>query len=101
MAHVMTRTSLSQGRRTMKVKDKVAIVTGAGRNIGAEVAKLFAAEGAKVAIVDMDEPRGKRTVDAIKAAGGDAAQFVTDVSKGSEVAAMVKAVVACFGRVDI
>ena len=85
----------------MKLKDKVAIVTGAGRNIGEEVAKLFAAEGAKVAVVDMDEPRGKRTADAIKAAGGDAALFVTDVSKGGEVAAMVKAVVGRFGRVDI
>ena len=85
----------------MKLKDKVAIVTGAGRNIGEEVAKLFAAEGAKVAVVDMDEPRAKRTADAIKAAGGDAALFVTDVSKGGEVAAMVKAVVGRFGRVDI
>ena len=37
----------------MKLKDQVAIVTGAGRNIGEEIAKLFAAEGAKVAIVDM------------------------------------------------
>src|SRR5437870_2558196 len=85
----------------MKLKDKVAIVTGAGRNIGAEVAKLFAAEGAKVAVIDMDEPRGTRTIDAIKAAGGEAALFITDVSKSAEVAAMVKAVIARFGRVDI
>src|SRR5437870_773684 len=85
----------------MKLKGKVAIVTGAGRNIGAEVAKLFAAEGAKVAVVDMDAPRGTRTVDAIKASGGDAELFVADVSKGIEVAAMVKGVVVRFGRVDI
>jgi 3-oxoacyl-[acyl-carrier protein] reductase len=56
----------------MKLKDKVAIVTGAGRNIGEEVAKLFAAQGAKVAVVDLDRPRGQRTVDALKGAGGDA-----------------------------
>ena len=85
----------------MKLKDQVAIVTGAGRNIGAEVATLFAQEGAKVAVVDMDAARGTRTTDAIKAAGSDAELFVTDVSKGGEVASMVKAVVARFGRVDI
>ena len=85
----------------MKLKDQVAIVTGAGRNIGEEVAKLFAAEGAKIAVVDMDKPRGQRTVDAIKAAGREAELFVTDVSKGAEVAAMVKAVVGRFGRVDV
>ena len=50
--------------RQMKLKDQVAIVTGAGRNIGEEIAKLFAAEGAKVAIVDVDKPRGERVVGA-------------------------------------
>ena len=86
----------------MKLKDQVAIVTGAGRNIGEEVAKLFAAEGAKIAVVDLDKTRGQRTVDAIKAAGGDAAPFVADVSKGADVAAhTVKDVVARFGKIDI
>ena len=85
----------------MKLKDQVAIVTGAGRNIGEDVAKLFAAEGAKIAVVDLDRPRGQRTVDAVKAAGGDAELYVTDVSKGADVAAMVKAVVGRFGRVDM
>src|SRR5207302_7267062 len=85
----------------MKLKDQVAIVTGAGRNIGEEVAKLFAAEGAKVAVVDMDQTRGQRTVDAIKSKGAEAALYVTDVSKGADVAAMVKAVVERFGHVDI
>src|SRR5258705_6443736 len=85
----------------MKLKDQVAIVTGAGRNIGEEIAKLFAAEGAKVAIVDLDQPRGERVAGSIKAAGGDAELFLADVSKGSDVAALVKAVVARFGRIDI
>ena len=85
----------------MKLKDQVAIVTGAGRNIGEEIAKLFAAEGAKVAVVDLDKARGERVVDAIKAAGGDATLFMADVSKGSDVAALVKDVVARYGRVDI
>jgi len=85
----------------MKLKDQVAVVTGAGRNIGEEIAKLFAAEGAKVALVDMDKARGERAADAIKAAGGDATLFVADVSKGSDVAALVKAIVARYGRIDI
>jgi NAD(P)-dependent dehydrogenase (short-subunit alcohol dehydrogenase family) len=85
----------------MKLKDRVAIVTGAGRNIGEEVAKLFAAEGAKVAVVDLDQSRGERTTAAITAAGGTAELFVTNVARASEVEALVTAVVARFGRIDI
>jgi NAD(P)-dependent dehydrogenase (short-subunit alcohol dehydrogenase family) len=85
----------------MKLKDRVAVVTGAGRNIGEAVARLFAAEGAKVAVVDLDRARGERAAAAIKAAGGTAEAFVTDVAKSSEVAALIKAVVQRFGRLDI
>src|SRR5262245_18910863 len=85
----------------MKLKDQVAIVTGAGRNIGEEIAKLFAAEGAKVALVDMDKPRGERATAAIRAVGAEAELFLADVSKGNDVAALVEAVVARFGRIDI
>jgi NAD(P)-dependent dehydrogenase (short-subunit alcohol dehydrogenase family) len=85
----------------MKLKDQVAIVTGAGRNIGEEIAKLFAAEGAKVAVVDLDKPRGARVAAAIAAAGGEAEPFVADVSKGAEVAGLVKAVVDRFGKIDV
>jgi NAD(P)-dependent dehydrogenase (short-subunit alcohol dehydrogenase family) len=85
----------------MKLKDQVAIVTGAGRNIGEEIAKLFAAEGAKVAIVDLDKARGQHVADAIISAGGDATLFVTDVSKGADVAALVKAIAGHYGRIDI
>jgi len=85
----------------MKLQDQVAIVTGAGRNIGEEIAKLFATEGAKVAVVDVDRPRGTRVVDAIKGAGGVCELFIADVSRGPDVAALVQAVVGRFGRVDI
>jgi NAD(P)-dependent dehydrogenase (short-subunit alcohol dehydrogenase family) len=85
----------------MKLKDQVAIVTGAGRNIGEEIAKLFAAEGAKVAVVDLDKPRGERVAGAIKAKGGTAELFLADVSKGADVTALVEAVVARFGRIDV
>src|SRR2546430_11968698 len=85
----------------MKLKDQVAVVPGAGRNIGEEIAKLFAAEGAKVAIVDVDKPRGERVVDAIRGSSGEAELFIADVSKGSDVAALVEAVVERFGRIDV
>jgi NAD(P)-dependent dehydrogenase (short-subunit alcohol dehydrogenase family) len=85
----------------MRLKDQVAIVTGAGRNIGEEIAKLFAAEGAKVAVVEIDKPRGTRVVEAIRGAGGDAELFIADVSRGSDVEALVQSVVARFGRIDI
>src|SRR6516165_12200531 len=85
----------------MKLKDRVAVVTGAGRNIGEAVARLFAHEGARIAAVDLDRARGERTAAAIKQAGGTAEPFVTNVAKADEVAALVKAVVERFGRIDI
>src|SRR5918995_1392174 len=85
----------------MKLKDQVAIVTGGGRNIGEEIAKLFAAEGARVAILDMDKARGEKVAAEIRASGGDAAAFVVDVSKGSDVERGVSDVTNRFGRIDI
>src|SRR5579862_4567839 len=86
---------------TMKLKDQVAVVTGAGRNIGEEIAKLFAAEGARIAVVDLDRARGERVAAEIRASGGDATLFAADVSRGNDVAALVKDVVARYGRIDI
>jgi len=85
----------------MKLKDQVAIVTGAGRNIGEEIAKLFAVEGARAAVVDLDRARGERVAAEIKKAGGDAAAFVSDVSSSKDVATLIEGVVARFGRIDI
>lgn len=85
----------------MKLGGQVAIVTGGGRNIGEEIARLFAAEGASVAIVDLDRQRGERVAAAILDAGGTAIALAADVSRGSEAAAAVNEVVARFERVDI
>src|SRR5580704_15750971 len=85
----------------MKLSGQVAIVTGAGRNIGEEIAKLFAAEGARVAIFDSDKGRGDAVARAIAAAGGEAIALAADVSKGAEVEAAVAEVVRRFGRIDI
>lgn len=84
-----------------KLRGRVAIITGAGRNIGEETAKLLAAEGAKVAVVDMDGPRGGRVADEITRAGGDAKAFVADVGNEADISTLVKDVVAQWGRIDI
>jgi NAD(P)-dependent dehydrogenase (short-subunit alcohol dehydrogenase family) len=85
----------------MKLAHQVAIVTGAGRNIGEETAKLFAAEGAAIAVVDMDRGRADGVTASIRAAGGKANAYICDVSQEDQIVKMVKAVTADWGRVDI
>ncbi len=85
----------------MKLIGQVAIVTGAGRNIGEEIAKLLASEGAKIAVVDMDKGRADKVAAEIKNAGGDAMGFVANVANESDIDNLVKDVVSQWGRVDI
>jgi NAD(P)-dependent dehydrogenase (short-subunit alcohol dehydrogenase family) len=85
----------------MKLQGQVAIITGAGRNIGEEMAALFAAEGAKVAVVDMDRGRADAVAAAIEGGGGAAAAFVADVAVAADLERLVRDVVARFGRIDI
>src|SRR5512145_1344780 len=85
----------------MKLKGQIAIITGAGRNIGKAMAKLFAAEGARIAVAEMHEGRGQAVADEITKAGGEAMLVLCDVSKSSDVQAMVDKVVARFGGIDI
>ncbi len=68
-----------------RVKGKVAIVTGAASGIGEATAKLLAREGARVAVVDINDSDGRRVVREIKAAGGIAAFWHMDVSRAAEV----------------
>jgi NAD(P)-dependent dehydrogenase (short-subunit alcohol dehydrogenase family) len=85
----------------MKLQGQAAIVTGAGRNIGEEVAHTLAREGATVAVVDLDRERAERVAADINAAGGKAKAFVCDVAKEADIVATVKGVQDAFGRVDI
>ena len=85
----------------MKLKGQVAIISGAGRNIGEETAKLLASEGAKIAVVDMDRGRGDKVAAEINSAGGEARGFVADVAAESAINTLVNDVVSLWGRVDI
>jgi len=86
----------------MKLGGRVAIVTGAGRNIGEGIASEFAREGARVAIVDMDRNRATAVADRINASlPGTAWALVCDVSVKNEVQGMVSAVISRFGQVDV
>lgn len=82
----------------MKLKNRVAIVTGAASGFGAEIARQYVAEGAKVAVADIDAAGAK----AVAAQLGEAAIAVAcDVSKRADVDAAVAATLARFGRIDI
>ncbi|HYY24370.1 MAG TPA: SDR family oxidoreductase [Candidatus Udaeobacter sp.] len=85
----------------MKLKGQIAVITGAGRNIGKATAKLFASEGAKIAVIEMHQGRGQSVVDEINKVGGEAMLVLCDVSKSSDVQQMVERVVARFGAIDI
>jgi NAD(P)-dependent dehydrogenase (short-subunit alcohol dehydrogenase family) len=85
----------------MRLEGKVALITGAGSGIGKESAILFAAEGAKVVAVDMNEEAGKAVVATITAAGGEAVFAKADVSKSEDSRSMVQAAEDSFGKLNV
>lgn len=86
---------------TGKLEGKVALVTGAGSGIGRASAELFAREGARVVVVDVDAESARVSAGAIEAAGGEAIAVPTDVSDAAAVQAMADAALERFGRVDV
>ena len=83
----------------MRLENKVAIVTGAGRGLGRGIALKLAKEGAKVVAADMAP--AEETVALIKGAGGTASAFTVNVSKQEEIQALVKYAVETYGTLDI
>jgi 3-oxoacyl-[acyl-carrier protein] reductase len=82
-----------------RLKDKVAIITGAGSGFGRGIAELFAAEGAKIVVADINGAAAK--LFASELGTGSAIATTTDVTKRADVDAMIAAAVEAFGRVDI
>jgi NAD(P)-dependent dehydrogenase (short-subunit alcohol dehydrogenase family) len=85
----------------VRLAGKVAIITGAGQGIGRGTALLFAEQGAKVAVVDVEAEHGEETVAQIRAAGGEAAFLHRDVGDEAQNRAMVAETVERYGRLDV
>ncbi len=85
----------------MKLKNKVAIITGAAKGIGKAIAKEFVKEGAKVVIADVDLEGAKQTVNELKQMGGEAIFVKVDVTNPQDVENMVNETVKHFGKIDI
>jgi NAD(P)-dependent dehydrogenase (short-subunit alcohol dehydrogenase family) len=85
----------------MKLDGKVALITGAGSGLGRHSAQLFTAEGAKVAIVDIDGDRADQTLKLVNEDGGDAIAITADVADKEQITAAVNQTVEHYGKLDI
>jgi NAD(P)-dependent dehydrogenase (short-subunit alcohol dehydrogenase family) len=85
----------------MRLKDKVAIITGSGSGQGEAAARVFANEGAVVVIAEWNEENGKRVEEEIKAFGHEALFFQTDVSNENHIISLVDEVINRYGRIDV
>ena len=84
-----------------RLENKVALITGAASGMGRAASVLFAKEGAKIIVADFNEENGKKTVDEIKAQGGEAAFIHVDVTKADDCKAAAEFAVATFGKIDV
>lgn len=85
----------------MKLQGRTAVITGGGFGIGAAIGRLFAQEGARVALVEIDAAHGEETARRIREAGGDCKAYVADVSKADQVAWAAEQILQDLGAVDI
>lgn len=85
----------------MRLRDKIAIVTGAGSGIGRSIATTFAQEGASVVVADWSEENGQATVEQILASQGNAIFVKTDVSQAADIDTLVQTCLKTYGQVHI
>lgn len=85
----------------MKLKDKVAVITGAGSGMGRSIALLYAAEGAKVIAADLNEESVNKVVHEIQTEGGEAKAVIANVAVENDVQAMIDCAVDNYGTLDI
>jgi NAD(P)-dependent dehydrogenase (short-subunit alcohol dehydrogenase family) len=85
----------------VRLKDRIAIITGGGRGIGRDIALAYAKEGAHLVIAEVDPATAKATADEISKSGPKAIGVATDVSKQDDIARAVEAAIKEFGRIDI
>jgi 3-oxoacyl-[acyl-carrier protein] reductase len=84
-----------------ELKNRVALITGAAQGIGAETARLFATQGCRVAVVDIDADNGEQVAAAIRAGGGTAQLFRCDITAETPVAQSIATIAQAFGGIDI
>ncbi len=84
-----------------RLKDKVAVVTGAGAGIGRAIADVFAAEGAHVFVTDVNGESAAAAAEALRERGCAATAMAVDVSRGQDVSALLREVERTFGRADV
>jgi len=84
-----------------RLNNKVALITGAGSGMGRASSLLFAREGAKIVVVDFNEENGKKTVEEVKAQGGQAEFIFADVTKANDCKAAADFAVKTFGKIDV
>lgn len=85
----------------MRIQDKVCLITGGASGIGEATARLFAREGGKIAVVDLDGPNGRRVVEELSGQGHDALFVEADVADEAAAAQSVGHVIERFGRLDV